>query len=296
MPALHTSTSRAFAGPEGVSHVATYGSQDRPPVVLLHSGGLSGKQWRRAVTELRGAFFVVVPDALGMGDSPAWPREATFHFEQDVAQITALVASLGAPAALVGHSYGGLVALRVAAAAPALVSRSFLYEPAAFGILAAAEDPAFDDVLQLSERHDGTPRETPGWPAGWLRSFVDFWNSPGAWDGLSAEARADYLRVQPKLQQEVDTLLADRTPASAYAAIHHPTLLMVGERSPRAARRVVDALCAHLPNAALEVLAQAGHLGPLTHARRVAARIAAHLSAAPRSPALALPRTGAPLP
>lgn len=296
MPALYTSSSRAFVGPEGTSHVATYGDPNAPPVVLLHSGGLSGKQWRRAVTELRGAFFVVVPDALGMGDSPSWPHGTSFHFAQDVAQIAALVRSFERPAALVGHSYGGLVALRVAASAPERVSRLCVYEPAAFGVLAVSGDPAFEDVFQLSERHKNTPRETPGWSAGWLRSFVDFWNSTGAWDGLSAETRAEYLRVHHKLEQEVDTLLSDRMPPAAYAAAHHPTLLMAGERSPRAARRVVDALYAHLPNASLEVVAHAGHLGPLTHARRVAARIAAHLSAPPRSPAPAPAKAPAPPP
>jgi pimeloyl-ACP methyl ester carboxylesterase len=296
MPAFQAHSSRTFVGPEGVSHVAMFGDERLPPAVLLHSGGLSGKQWRRAVTELRDRFFVVVPDALGMGDSPPWPSDVPFHFEQEITQSAALVASLTAPAALVGHSYGGLVALRVAAAAPQHVSRLCLYEPAVFGVLAAAADPAFEDVLALSERHKGTPRDAPGWPVGWLRSFVDFWNSPGAWDGLSREARTDYLRVHHKLEREVDTLLADRTPAAAYATVHQPTLLMAGERSPRAARRVVDALFAAMPSARLEVFAQAGHLGPLTHARRVAARIAAHLCGAPDSRAWEPAKKPAPRP
>ncbi len=290
MPVLSTQSSLTFEGPEGVSHVACYGDVRHPAVVLLHSGGLSGKQWRRAVALLRESFRVLVPDALGMGSSPLWPVASPFHFTQDVSQITALVHSLGRPASLVGHSYGGLIALQVAARAPSLVPRLCLYEPAAFGVLAARSDPAFEDVLQLSERHRSTPRETPGWSSAWLRSFVDFWNSPGAWDGLSEQARDEYLRVHPKLEQEVDSLLADRTPAESYGVLQQPTLLMAGERSPRAARRVVDALADAMPGGALEVFAQAGHLGPLTHARRVAARIAQHLCAAPGTQALLAPR------
>lgn len=293
MPVLHTDSSRSFQGPHGISHVAEYGNPAHPPAVLLHSGGLSGKQWRRAVSELRDAFFVLVPDGLGMGASPPWDPAQSFHFMQDVEQLIALLETLAAPAHLVGHSYGGLLALRAAHRAPTRVDRLALYEPASFGVLAAAGDPAFADVLDLSERYKRSPR-TPEWSEDWLRSFVDFWNSPGAWNALSAEARADYLRIHHKLEREVDTLLADRTSAEELGAIRHDTLLMVGESSPRAARRVVDRLAVALPNAALEVVAHAGHLGPLTHARRVAARIGVHLRARPNTRAPAPDRAPAP--
>lgn len=282
MPAVSTDANRAFEGPHGTSHVAEFGDPSAPPALLLHSGGLSGKQWRRAIAELRGDFFVLVPDGLGMGASPPWPHERAFHYRQDVEQLGALLGTLCAPAHLVGHSYGGLLALHAAQCQPERVASLALFEPASFGVLAAAGDEAFADVLDLSERHRGSPR-VPGWSADWLRSFVDFWNSPGAWDGLSPQARGDYLRVHHKLEREVDTLLADRTSAEDFARIEQPTLLMVGERSPRAARRVVDRLFAAMPNAALEVVAHAGHLGPLTHARRVAARIGVHLRAAART-------------
>lgn len=282
MPALHTDSNRSFEGPHGISHVAGYGNPEHPPAILLHSGGLSGKQWRRAVAELRDAFFVLVPDGLGMGASPAWPVDVPFHFSQDVDQLLALLRTLAQPAHLVGHSYGGLLALCAARSAPTLVRSLALYEPASFGVLAVAGDPAFADVLDLAGRHKNSPR-TPQWSSDWLRSFVDFWNSPGAWDALSAESRADYLRIHHKLEREVDTLLADRTSAADFGRIDQPTVLMVGERSPRAARHVVDQLVFAMPNAALEIVAHAGHLGPLTHARRVAARIAGHLHAAQRT-------------
>lgn len=276
MPEPSPDHSELFVGPEGTSYVAMFGDPSHPPVVLLHSGGMSGKQWRRAVSELRSDWRVIVLDGLGMGQSPPWPQERPFHFQQDVRQLSALLDRLHAPAHLVGHSYGGLLALSVARTRP--VASVAAYEPAAFGALAEAGDPSFQEVFALSEDHRVRARG-PGWSEGWMRSFVDYWNSKGAWDCLADSARAEYLRIHHKLEREVETLLTDRTAAAAYGVYDSPTLLMLGERSPRPARQVVLRLHHALPNAALEIVAGAGHLGPLTHARKIVARLREHLSA-----------------
>src|SRR5204863_8422743 len=89
-----------------------------PPVVLLHSGGMSGRQWRRLAELLSPVHEVVTPDFLGSGNNPPWPDAKPFDFALDVAEVGKLLDALGKPAHLVGHSYGGLVALTLARQRP----------------------------------------------------------------------------------------------------------------------------------------------------------------------------------
>ena len=102
-----------------VLHTIERGTGER--VVLLHSGGMSSRQWR-AFSELACARFrVIAVDFLGSGASPPWADDARFEL---AVELDALLRSVptDAPLHLVGHSYGAVIALRLAAARPALGS------------------------------------------------------------------------------------------------------------------------------------------------------------------------------
>jgi len=240
-------------------------------VILLHSHGLSGGQWRKLGGELVAAGLrVLAVDLTGQGKSEPWPEPRPFSFEVDVAAVAELVRSVE-PAHLVGHSYGGLIALHVARAEPHAVRTLSLFDPVAFGVLDPVRDRDARDVL---DRLDLT------WdaPDRWLRTFVEFWSGVGAWDSLRAEARSEFLRVGWVAREAVRTLMVDRTPLSAFAELANPTLVMTGALSPLPAQRVVDRLAETMPRARHEVIAGVGHLSPVTHAREVNPRIIARLT------------------
>jgi pimeloyl-ACP methyl ester carboxylesterase len=165
--------------------------------------------------------------------------------------------SLGG-ARVIGHSYGGLVALNVALAEPSLVRSLHLFDPVAFGLL----DPVADaDALAPLHALDMTWDDSERW----LRMFVDFWQGPGAWDGLREPVRAEFRRVGWVLSEGVRSLTVDTTPLSAYRGLAMPVQVMTGEHSPLPARRVDERLAAAIAGARLDVIAGAGHLAPVTH-------------------------------
>ena len=253
---------------------------DGPPVILLHSGGMSSRQWKRLGDELATTHLVIAPDFLGSGDNPPWPAGADFHIGMDVDAIAAIVAGLDQPVHLVGHSYGGLVALSVARRDPSRVASVAAYDPVAFGVLAEPRDAVGLDDLSQAAKNPVFTDEAVGGTDAWFEVFVDYWNGPGAWRALPTPARESFLRVGRKVFLEVRSLMDDRTPGSAYAGITAPALLITGSASPPAAQRVVARLAESLPAARAMTVEGAGHMGPITHARVVVDAIASHVRAA----------------
>lgn len=232
-------------------------------VLLLHSGGFTSRQWRKLADALSPRFCVLAPDLLGYGGEP-WPDGKPFHFREDVAYLESL---LDAPAHLVGHSYGGFLALQLALKRPDLVRSIAAYEPVAFGILDEVEDA--DERAQLSLVRQVWQPDATGADDAWLRDFVDWWNGSGSWARLPEETRAAMRGVGWKVFQEVISLAADRTDRATYATISVPALILGGENSPRAERRVVEHLGAALPHAIARFFPSVGHMGPISHAALV---------------------------
>jgi 3-oxoadipate enol-lactonase len=91
-----------------------------PAVVLVH--GLGGAAiWKYQTAELARDFQVVVPDLRGTGASPKPP--GPYSLQDFVDDLRGLVEALKlAPAALLGHSFGGSIVLEYAAQHPDGVS------------------------------------------------------------------------------------------------------------------------------------------------------------------------------
>lgn len=243
-------------------------------VLLIHSGGFTSRQWRRLAEQLAPRYRVIAPDLLGYG-AARWPAGKPFHFHEDVALLAGLLDDLPAePAHIVGHSYGGLLALQLALARPAAVRRIAVYEPVTFGLLDEPEDAAVRaSIGSLGDYHP----DAAGVDEPWLERFVDWWQGAGAWRALGAPTRQAFCDVGWKLSQEVASLAIDRTDRARYATIAAPTLILAGERTQPAELHVVRKLARTLPHATLQLFPEAGHMGPITHGAAVNAAIASFL-------------------
>ncbi|GAA1556015.1 lipase LipV [Actinomadura kijaniata] len=94
------------------------------PLVALHGIGGHGARWRRLAERHLDGFRVLAPDLRGHGRSP---HDAPWDVDTHVADLLAALPEERFD--LVGHSYGGMIAVHLARAAPERVRRLVLLDP-----------------------------------------------------------------------------------------------------------------------------------------------------------------------
>ncbi|WP_444462881.1 alpha/beta fold hydrolase BchO [Rhodobacter capsulatus] len=94
------------------------GPADGPVLLLLHGLGASGHSFRRMIPGLSARYRVIVPDLPGHGCSRSTARNR-FGLKPMAEDIWKLCQHLGVmPAAVIGHSAGGAIALQLALDTP----------------------------------------------------------------------------------------------------------------------------------------------------------------------------------
>lgn len=253
---------------------------DGLPVVALHSSASTGSQWCKLAETFAGRRRVVTPDLPGYGSaSVATEGPASLADEAE-----AVARSLGASAPafhLVGHSYGGAVALKIALNHPRRVRSLTLIEPVVFHLLTQGGETEVTDmrlyrgVLGVRDRLRGAV--AAGWPAHGMAAFVDFWNGPGAWEQLDVGQRQKLAAHGPAVVRNFKAVLGETWPLVEAARLTMPLLTISGETSPEVTLRLTDKLI----NTARDVTAArvfgAGHMVPLTHAVAVNSLIERHI-------------------
>jgi pimeloyl-ACP methyl ester carboxylesterase len=247
-------------------------------VIALHCSGADRSQWRNLAPALGCQFRFIAPNLIGSGDRGPWGGRQAFSLMDEAQSVIELVDGLDEPVSLVGHSYGGGVALKVATERPTRVASLALYEPSAFHILRQVRASA--DLIEIeglaSEIGDGL---VTGAYRKAAATFVEYWNGPGAWASLRPAVRDAVVAWLPKAPLDFRALIEDDTPLTRLADISCPVLLLRGQHALGPSRRITDELARLLPNRTTEIVAGAGHMGPLTHGPAVNLRIAAHVCA-----------------
>lgn len=124
-----------------------------PGVVLVHGSWTDADSWVRVLPGLAEETTVVSYDRRGHSRSEDLLTQGSVY--EDAADLAGLIVGLGlAPAYVCGDSYGGLIALRLAAARPDLLRGVTVHEPPATGILLA--DPELRPSALPSP--NGSPR------------------------------------------------------------------------------------------------------------------------------------------
>lgn len=230
---------------------------------LAHSGA-----WKGLERAMKGEARFVSFDMPSHGRSADWDGKSDY-FADGFKQAAALLEN---GMDVLGHSFGAVIALRVAALAPEKVRSLTLIEPVFF-------KAAMDQAPDVLEAHDAQAK--PFHDAYWdgdhelsARLFNRMWANGMQWEDLPEPARAAMVRAisvvpacSPAIYDDSEGLLEP----GALDALTMPVRLLRGDQSHPVIKPVLEGLADRLPNARIEVIEGAGHMLPLSHAADTAA-------------------------
>jgi pimeloyl-ACP methyl ester carboxylesterase len=248
------------------------------PVLLLHCSSASSAAWDSLCDALDEDFRVIAPDQWGCGESDPWTGQGEFNLAREAAPILDITSHIGTAVHLVGHSYGGGVALRLARERPDLIRSLTLIEPSAFHLLRSGdlEDQIlFREISSVAEMVREAALSGNYW--GGMARFVDYWNGKGAWSAMPQKVRMKLGKNLSKIVLDFHALFNEPARLEDYAALSIPTLLLCGDRSPAPSCRIVEMLASTMPHARVVGIQDAAHMSPFTHSDAVNAAIGAHL-------------------
>jgi len=241
--------------------IVTIEEGDGPPIVIVHGGSSRASQWSAVARALAGGFRVVRLERRLYGGSG--PPRSPHSMAREVEDVEAVLARIGQPALLVGHSSGAVVALETALRRPAHLAAFAAYEPPVAvsaplgGTALARARAAVDagrlgkamsihliDVVEMSRLAVMVLRLTPAWPS---------------------------LRVWAPAQiADDEAIVALGVGIERYGGVTVPTLLLGGGRSQAHLRDRLAALARVIPGARRAELHDQGHVANLSAPDRVA--------------------------
>ncbi|HEX7603365.1 MAG TPA: alpha/beta hydrolase [Polyangiaceae bacterium] len=242
-------------------------------VLLIHGSGMSGASWGKTLAGLGDGFRVLAPDLVGYArNGVPVPRGRLVDSKIDL-ELLRPILDADDRVDLVGHSYGGVLAAKLALEAPQRVGRLILIEPVLFSALRRTNDE--DAREELSAMYDEPSFLDPsfGGTEAWTERFMDYWWGSGFWARMGEPAKRATLRTAWKMFCEVRDVSSDPAPFAAYATLPTPLTLLRGTKTTACARRVIDHLKEHAKDAEVAELEGAGHMSPLTHGEALGAKV-----------------------
>ncbi|MBV9469551.1 MAG: alpha/beta hydrolase [Abitibacteriaceae bacterium] len=208
--------------------VPPVGAANGRTVLLLHGKNFYGSYWENTIKALTDAGFrVVVPDQIGFGKS----SKPSLHYSFDLlaANTAQLLDHLQVPqVAVVGHSMGGMLAVRFARNYPQRTSRLVLEDPIGLEDYRFKLPPQSDEKLFQDELNAGDPAKVRAvyqhYVVSWQPEVYECFVEIRARIALGGEyprfAKASALTTQMIYQQPV---------RHEFSLIQAPTLLVIGQ-------------------------------------------------------------------
>ncbi len=200
-----------------------------PVVMLVHSSVSGARQWRRLMGDLRDQFRVRAVNLYGYGKTFRHGRPKIFSrltIKKQVSSKPRCLPATEEASYLVGHSFGGSVAMKTAARLAGRVARLVLLETNPFYLLAqSGRVDAFAEAMELRNyiKKFGALGE---WATA-AEKFADYWNGAGTWQKMSFDRRIAFSEALKPNFFEWDAVLSETTPVEQWATLLPGATLLI---------------------------------------------------------------------
>jgi len=250
-----------------------------PVVMLVHSSVAGARQWRRLMEELKDYFHVRAVNLFGYGKTPAWPNEISQSLDAQARVVEAALPADAGEIYLVGHSFGGSVAMKAAARLSGRVAKLVLLEPNPVHLLAqSGRTAAYAEAMDMRNciKKFGALGE---WMAAAER-FADYWGGAGSWQAMQADRREAFTQALKPNFFEWDAVTGETTPLLEWVRLlPRQTLVLADPNTLRPIREIVSLLRQSCPGWTFADVA-GGLMAPLTRPDLINPIVAAFLRTA----------------
>lgn len=250
--------------------------QSGPVLVLVHGAWADHGTWDALVPYLEDSFRVLTYDRRGHSQSERPSRQGSIR--DDESDLASLIAHLDLPPGhLIGNSYGGMVALRLAADQPELVRSVIAHEPPFLELndaiianehvaaMAQAQTDAVE-LMQAGRLESGT------------RAFMEAALRPGIWADFSQSSREFLVSNAPSFIDDINDPEPWTVDLEKLAGFPKPILLTQGELSPHFYAAILSQLLQALPRVQKRTVPGAEHVPHISHPREYAEIIRAFIN------------------
>lgn len=249
-----------------------------PTLVLVPGSCSTGAAWKPVMKELGGDFRFVTTSLLGYGATAErrTERDATVLHEADM--LEAVIRKAGGKPHLVGHSFGGAVALIVAMRERVeLASLTVLEAPIPSLLGTCGEDAHFRAFRDMTDAYfsawRGGDREA-------IRTMIDFYGGEGTWAAWPERVRAYAVATTPVNMLDWASAYDHPLSPKMLAEIEVPTSVAIGAASHPAICRANGLAATSIKNATFKAIGGAAHFMISTHPAQVAELILANVRSA----------------
>ncbi|MDQ6434885.1 alpha/beta hydrolase [Mesorhizobium sp. LHD-90] len=243
-----------------------------PTLVLVPGSCSTGAAWRPVMKVLDGSFRFVTTSLLGYGATAERRTESDSSVLREVEMLEAVVGRAGGQVHLVGHSFGGAVALIVATRKRVKIASLTVLEAPLPSLLRHCHEHAhyraFRDMTDAYfAAYRGGDREA-------IRMMIDFYGGEGTYASWPEKVRA--YAVETTLVNMLDWASAYDHPLApeTLAAIDVPVSVVVGGSSHPAICRANGLVSVSIEGATFKAIGGAAHFMISTHPGQVANLIA----------------------
>lgn len=263
---------QTITGPDDVKVEAKIEGDGDEAVVFVHSSASGIWQWKSYQQALADQYVTAAVHLYGYGSTSPWARPRAQCLRDQGRLIHAVVETLDRPVHLVGHSFGGAVALE-ASRQCSDVRSVLVYEPSLFWPLRSRMPKSWAEISAVMRAVKA------GVAAGDLHAagaeFVDYWSRDEVWQRLGERQQAMIASAMVAHAHEWDAVMTPPAePDGWLTEVPAPTLVMTARDSPSPARDAAAVLTRD-GHRRLAVLDRGGHMAPVTCADAMLAAVRA---------------------
>jgi pimeloyl-ACP methyl ester carboxylesterase len=258
-----------------------------PTIVLVPGSCSTGAAWRPVIATWSGQFRCVTTSLLGYGGTAERRTAGDADISHEAEILESVVRKADSHVHLVGHSFGGLVALEVALRCRVPLASLVILEAPAVGMLReCGEHVHYRAFSQMAESYFAA---FDGGNAKAIAAMIDFYGGAGTYASWPLRVRAYAVETTPVNILDWASAYGFAPSAAALAVLQIPTLMVWGGKSNPAVQRANALLGECINGSALATIDDAAHFMIATHPNTVGRLIAQHVHGveAMSSPALA---------